>query len=206
MTINGVKVTIIPVESLISSVTDETNCVVIWKDGLAVVVDPGGEAEKIARFLRRNRLEVGAYWLTHAHPDHVGGLPELLDEFPAPVRYHRADSLWIRATLPIASIRKSEWFSPFCSIRRIACGGISAKVILTPGHTRGGVCYWFDQLGVLLTGDTLQRDGIGLTCYPGGNANELHLSLKRISRIVPPQTKVLPGHGGATTVGREFVE
>lgn len=68
---NGIKIKKIPVKSFISGLTGETNCFVIWKKSLAVVVDPGGESEKISRFLRRNKLEVGAYWLTHAHPDHV---------------------------------------------------------------------------------------------------------------------------------------
>ena len=208
MKANGIKIRIIPVipeKFLGFDFPEKTNCIIIWKGGLAVVVDPGGEAEKIARFLRRNKLEVGAYWLTHAHPDHVGGLSALLDEFPAPVRYHRADSLWISSTLPIASIRKSEWFRPFCSIRRIACGGISAKVILTPGHTRGGVCYWFDQLGVLLTGDTIVRGGVGETgwLFPGSNSDERNASIQKIYSKVPQETKILPGHGSATTVGRE---
>ena len=200
---NGIKIKKIPVRSFIAGFTGETNCFVIWKKGLAVVVDPGGEGEKISRFLKRNKLEVGAYWLTHGHPDHVGGLSKLLDDFPAPVRYHRADSSWVKSSLPLISITKRKWFRPFGAVRKIACGDIVAKVILTPGHSSGSVCYWFEELGVLLTGDTIQRGVIGLTCFPGGNEDKLETSIQKIYSKVPQETKILPGHGSATTVGRE---
>lgn len=200
---NGIKIKKIPVRSFIVGFTGETNCFVIWKKGLAVVVDPGGEGEKISRFLKRNKLEVGAYWLTHGHPDHVGGLSKLLDDFPAPVRYHRADSSWVKSSLLLISITKRKWFRPFGAIRKLVCGDIVAKVILTPGHSSGSVCYWFDELGILLSGDTIMRDCIGATIWPGGDSEKLEASIQKVSTKVPQETKILPGHWSATTVGRE---
>lgn len=178
---------------------DSTNCIVIWRKDVAVVVDPGGEAAKIVRFLKLRKLTVGAYWLTHAHPDHTRALPELLKEFPAPVRYHCADSGCRKTSHPCLSIRKSKWFHPFGDIRKIACGDIVAKVILTPGHTKGGVCYLQEDLGVLLTGDTCAESE---TCF-GGNEKDLRNSLRRVSRRVADEIKVVPGHGEMTTIGRE---
>ena len=198
-----VKSSVLPLPVVFSALTNVTNSIVIWKNGSVVVVDPGGEGTKISRFLKRNKLKVGEYWLTHAHPDHVGGLSKLLDEFPAPVRYHSADSRWIKFSFPNSRIRK-EWFRPFGAIRRIACGEIAAKVILTPGHSRGGVCYWFDELGILLSGDTLMRGYVGATCFPGGNSDELNASLRKICRRVPGSTKIFPGHGSTTTVDAEL--
>ena len=178
---------------------ESTNCVVIWRKNVAVVVDPGGEAAKIVRFLKRRKLTVSAYWLTHAHPDHTGALPELLKEFPAPVRYHRADSRCRKIFHPCLSLRKSKWFRPFGGVRKIACGDIVAKVILTPGHTKGGVCYLLEDLGVLLSGDTCAESE---TCF-GGNEKDLRNSLRRVSCRVADEIKVVPGHGEITTIGRE---
>ena len=104
-----------------------------------------------------------------------------------------------------SSVFRREWLRPFGAIRRIGCGGIDAKVILTPGHSRGSVCYWFDELGVLLSGDTLLRGCIGETDFPVcGDADELNASLRKIHRRVPGDTKIFPGHGSATTVGAEL--
>jgi len=199
----GIEIKSIPVKSPLSLFTGATNSIVVWKNGSAVVVDPGGEAEKISRFLKRNKLVVGEYWLTHAHPDHVGGLSKLLEEFPATVRYHSADSLWMTVSFPRSLFRK-EWLRPFGAIRRIACGEIAAKVILTPGHSHGSVCYWFDELGVLLSGDTLMRGCEGATCFPGGDSDELKASIRKVFRKVPNDTKILPGHGRATVVADEL--
>lgn len=194
---------VIPVELPISAFTEPTNCVVVWRNDTAVVVDPGGDAEKIVRFLQRRKLGVGSYWFTHAHPDHVGGLTHLLEAYPAPVRYHRADERWMKFGNPILRFRKSDWFIPFGNVRTLACGDVVAKVVTTPGHSRGSVCYWFDEAGVLLSGDTLMRDCVGATGYPGGDSLKLEKSLRKIFNCIPVDAKVLPGHGACTTIGAE---
>ena len=99
--------------------------------------------------------------------------------------------------------RKSDWFIPFGNVRTLACGDVVAKVITTPGHSRGSVCYWFDEAGVLLSGDTLMRDCVGATGYPGGDSLKLEKSLRKIFNCIPVDAKVLPGHGACTTIGAE---
>ena len=181
---------------------DSTNCIVIWQKDVAVVVDPGGGSEEIVRFLKRRKLTVGAYWLTHAHPDHIGGLPGLLKEFPAPVRYHRADSVWLKV-FKVRHPIMSKQLCPFVNVKKVECGGIVAKVILTPGHTKGGVCYLLENLGVLLSGDTLFGHGVLSETRWGGNAKDLRTSLQRLFRSVADEVKVVPGHWETTTIGME---
>lgn len=203
MPMRDFHIKIIRVDSPISSLTGSTNCIVIWRKGVAVVVDPGGKGAKIASFLRRKNLTVGAYWLTHAHPDHVGGLSDLIGRFPAQIRYHKNDGAWLRACLPFLRIRKSSLFKPFGSIRRISCSGAVANVLISPGHSRGSVCYWFRDEGILLSGDTLMHGCVGATIWPGGNSRELEKSLRKVSVRVPAKTRVFPGHGRVTTIGAE---
>lgn len=194
---------VIPVELPISAFTEPTNCVVVWRNDTAVVVDPGGGAEEIVQFLQCRKLRVGSYWFTHAHPDHVGGLAQLLETYPAPVRYHRADEGWMKFWNPILRFRKADCFCPFGNVRTLACGDIVAQVILTPGHSRGSVCYWFEEAGVLLSGDTLMQGCVGATGYPGGDSRKRDNSLRKIFNRIPANAKVLPGHGASTTIGAE---
>ena len=183
---------------------DPTNCIIVWRRRVAIVIDPGGDGMKIARFLKRNKLTVGEYWLTHAHPDHVGALPALLDDFPAPVRFHKDDAWLFRMPLVHLNSDKSKWLEPFGNIRLILCDDIVAKVIGTPGHTSGSVCYWFEDDGILLSGDTLVRRNVGDT-NPlfGGNAERLESSLRKIIRRIPDGTMIYPGHGSLTSMGNE---
>lgn len=179
----------------------KTNCIVVWRDKKAVVVDPGGDAAKISRFLRQKGLKVGAYWLTHAHPDHVNGLSELLDEFPAPVRYHCADNLLLGVALPILLISEAKRFRPFEKIQTLKCDDIIAGVIHTPGHTGGSVCYWFPEEKVLLSGDTIGRGWIGRTIFPGGSLSSINDSIFKLHWMFQREIKVLPGHGRETVLG-----
>ena len=199
----SLQIKVIPVDSAISCFTGSTNCVVLWRKGKAVVVDPGGDGGKIVRFLKREKLTVEAYWLTHAHPDHVDGLAELLDAYPAPSRYHHNDGTWMKLSCPLLYHRKRKLFQPFRRGSEIKSGDIVAKVIPTPGHTRGSVCYWLEKERVLITGDTVMNGCVGATIYPGGSTGALKASIRRIFHCVPEDTVVLPGHGASTTIDKE---
>lgn len=200
---NGLQFKVIPVDSSISCFTGSTNCILLWRKGRVVVVDPGGDGGKIVRLLKRKKLTVESYWLTHAHPDHVDGLAELLDAYPAPIRYHHNDGSWMKLSCPLLYHRKRKLFQPFRRRSEIRSGDIVAKVIPTPGHTRGSVCYWLEKESVLITGDTVMNGCVGATIYAGGNTDELTTSIRRLFRCVPEDTVVLPGHGAFTTIGKE---
>lgn len=186
------------------------NCYVVRSEDFdALVVDPGADGGAISKIIGHCRLTVRGYLLTHGHIDHIGALSELRGQIPAPVFMHGADSRWAFSSanhlLPYyAAPPRAE------AVEHVLKGGekwreyaFNLEVIATPGHSPGGVCYYFPDDNLLFSGDTLFRDSIGRTDLPAGDAQQLNASLAALARL-PPRTKVYPGHGPETTIGREL--
>lgn len=195
---------IIPVGSI------GANCVVLWgEDKKAWIVDPGSEADRILNFLKGKGLSPVLIALTHGHFDHIGGIPGLLEKFPnLPVHVGPGD-------VPYIGDARNAWPPDYVQIEKpatlvadlvdgfeLAAGGLSAKVVATPGHTPGGVCFKFEDAKLLLTGDTLFAGSCGRTDFPGGSMEVLSKSLKRLSAL-DPELMVIPGHGMPTTIAHE---
>lgn len=189
----------------------EANCYIVWEDpNRAIVIDPGGDPKDIAEFLEKNKLRVECYLLTHGHADHISALNYLLKRFPAPVGIHPADAKWAFQPAnhilpyypPPAEAPKEFLTLPVDSKGLWSVGGLEVQVIFTPGHTPGGVCYYFPRLNILFSGDTLFQGSVGRTDLPGGNSRQLAESLKRLTQL-PDQTTVYTGHGHYTTIGDE---
>lgn len=187
----------------------QVNCSVIWGEAKqALVVDPGSDAEVILNFLDEHNLEVAAYLLTHGHVDHVSAVAALCEARPAPVAIHPADGSW--------AFGEANEFVPYYGSpdrparleRELEEGqtwedaDLTYSVIETPGHTPGGVCFLFPEDNALIVGDTLFAGSVGRTDLPGGNSRVLKESLKRLQKMDDNIT-VYPGHGPATTIGRE---
>ncbi len=188
----------------------EVNCYIVSATGgaEAVVIDPGAEAEAITQYLRVARLKPAAYLLTHGHADHIGGLEQLLAAFPAPVYMQAEEQRWAfspRNSIPPFYFPPSK---PPTDLRAIHDGedvslaGITFRVIATPGHTPGGVCYYVEQEQALFSGDTLFQGSVGRTDLPGGDGRVLAQSLKKLA-LLPPTTCVYPGHGPDSTIADE---
>ncbi|MEI7437503.1 MAG: MBL fold metallo-hydrolase [bacterium] len=187
----------------------EVNCYIVADEqARALVIDPGADEAEIAAALREHGLTVAGYLLTHGHMDHLCALGDLHQRFPAPVGLAALDARW--AFTPVNQMPPyPQPIRPAGEILDVAAmplwtgGGPACKIIPTPGHTPGGVCYYFEKDGVLFSGDTLFAGSVGRTDLPGSSERQLGVSLRTLMQL-PPATRVFPGHGPATTIAQEL--
>lgn len=182
------------------------NCSLLSDGRSAWIVDPGSEGERIAETLLGRGLSPAAILLTHAHFDHIGGIQALCGVFPGITVYvGREDAVMFGHPFNQCppDYPPAEAPENVRDAGELALPG--AEVIRTPGHTPGGVCYFFrdfDGAPLLLSGDTLFAGSVGRTDFPGGSMGALMRSLARLKEL-PEETVVIPGHGPATTIGAE---
>jgi len=178
------------------------NCTILAFGEKAWIVDPGQEADRIAAELERHKLVPEAILLTHAHFDHIGAVPELQARYPGlHVYLGAADQPLLTHPLNQMPPDYPPIAAPANLIAAEELSGVT--VISTPGHTPGGVCYWFPEEKLLLAGDTLFAGSVGRTDLPGGDWATLMASLEKL-KALPEETMVIPGHGMTTTIGREL--
>lgn len=187
----------------------EVNCYIVrMPDSKAIVVDPGDDADRIEAVIARHGLCICAYLITHGHTDHICALAPLHKKHPAPIAAHADDARWMfdeRNQLPPyypTPERPDEKLRLVADAEELEYGGMECRVITTPGHSPGGVCFHFAEDGLLFAGDTLFQGSVGRTDLPGGSAKTLSLSLRKLAAL-PDNTRVYPGHGPSTTIAME---
>lgn len=186
----------------------KANCYLVYdrKSLDAIVIDPGAEPDKIISAIERKRLKVRSIVLTHGHFDHVGGVALLRERTDAPVLLHKKDlALYGKAKELAGSWGFAVGDQPgpdrfLIGGDKISAGKLRFRVIAVPGHSPGGICIYGE--GVVFTGDTIFAGSVGRTDLPGGSMQELKRSFLRIMDL-PAGTKILPGHGGESTVAEE---
>jgi glyoxylase-like metal-dependent hydrolase (beta-lactamase superfamily II) len=189
----------------------QCNCTILGDEqtGEAIVIDPGEEIGRIQKRLAAHGLKLKQILVTHGHIDHVGGALRLKRLTGAPIYLNEGDLAQLALMHEQANwlgVETPETAPPDESLAdgiTVGLGSYPATVLHTPGHTQGSVCLHFAPLKLLVAGDTLFAGSIGRTDLPGGNYEQIIDSIHTRLLALPDETKVVPGHGPASTIGVE---
>jgi len=197
----------VKVETFVTGPFQE-NCYLVADDrsGDAVIVDPGEDGDLLNEAIRMAGVSLRAIWLTHAHVDHVGAVAALKREWQVPIYLHPAELPLYRNAERQAAVYGLTVEQPpepdrfFEEGMQLSLGELRFSVLHAPGHAPGHVVIHGE--GIALVGDCLFAGSVGRTDLPFSNSAQLARSLAAITAL-PPETRVLPGHGPATSIGEE---
>ncbi|WP_416149381.1 MBL fold metallo-hydrolase [Salipaludibacillus sp. HK11] len=190
----------------------QTNGFVIYKDSNhALMVDPGGDEERLFDWLNDQGLSISAIILTHAHFDHIGAVEAVRKKYGCPVYVHKLEDQWLVdpqlngsglfSGIDEINANKADYHFP--NEGPFQLEGFECELFETPGHSPGSVSFYFPEERVIFSGDVLFRGGVGRTDLPGGNQDTLMDTIHEKMLKLPDETVVANGHGPVTTIGDE---
>ena len=173
----------------------------------AIVDAPPDSAHFFISRIRELKLDPVMILLTHSHWDHTADVAKLKKQFSLPVYVHQADAENLRKPgtdgLPLLmEIQPAEPDEYLEDQLQLKLGELNFSVIHTPGHSPGGVCFYFPDEKLLISGDTLFQGTIGNLSFPQAEPAKMWDSLEKLAQL-PPETRVVPGHGDETQIGKE---
>ena len=188
----------------------QTNCYIVYHEDTkqCIVIDPGFEPDRIYGDVLKMGLDCQGIYLTHGHFDHITGAQELASLLKTKIHISRAECELARDP----SMNGSLMFGHSAVVKADVCLEDGQEVdvldhrmrcILTPGHTIGGMCFYFPQDLILFSGDTLFQESVGRTDFPTGSHRQLMESVRDLLARIPESVRVYPGHGPMTTIQDE---
>jgi glyoxylase-like metal-dependent hydrolase (beta-lactamase superfamily II) len=188
------------------------NCSLLWdtdnRDG--VLIDPGGDFEKIKARLDFHGLKLKEIWLTHAHIDHVGAADELRQYYQVPIiGPEKGDKFWLdglptQAKMfgfhPLQAFTPTRWLEDG---EKLSIGDFAFEVRHCPGHTPGHIVFYNSELKRVFVGDVLFVGSVGRTDFPKGSQADLMCSIKEKILSLPDDTGFIAGHGPEGMLGEE---
>jgi hydroxyacylglutathione hydrolase len=186
-----------------------TNCYILKSGAELAVIDPGGDAELILEKVGELGGVVKYVIDTHGHVDHIAANREVVEATGAELLIHELDAKLL--ALPdrnLSSLMGMKLTSPAPSRLlkegdKVVVGEAEMTVLLTPGHTPGGICLLASEYA--FTGDTLFVDSIGRTDFPGGSDEQMQESLNKLQMVLRKDTVLYPGHGEPGRFGRALL-
>lgn len=190
----------------------QQNCSLLWCDQTrdAVLVDPGGEIEKLMAAVEDQSVSLTAVWLTHGHLDHVGACAQLQKEFNLPIIGPHPDDQFLLDAMAmqcemfgfpaVDKFLPDQWLD---ESSMLMLGDEQFSVLHTPGHTPGHIVLQHSAQQLLWVGDVLFNGSIGRSDFPGGNHRQLINSITDKLMTLEDSYRFIPGHGPESTIGAE---
>lgn len=186
---------------------------ITYENGGGTIVDPGfydrDELERLYEVIEKNNISIQSVWLTHAHFDHVYGVAELSKKFKCNIYMNHEDIKILKHNHVFTSMFGMK--APDINFKTLnikegdilSAGNNKFRVLETPGHTPGGVCFYCEEEKLIFTGDTLFAGSIGRTDNEFGDYDDLISCIMDKLMQIDSETIILPGHGGASSIGKE---
>ena len=188
----------------------QTNCYFLYREDTkdCLIIDPGYEADKIGAYVQKKQLHVTGILLTHGHFDHITAADEVRKKFQTKIYASKEEEELLADPGKNVSVMMGDsvglkadvWLEDGQELEML---GETMRCILTPGHTSGGMCFYFPNACMLFSGDTLFQESVGRTDFPTGSSRELIRSVREKLLVLPEAVRVYPGHGMMTTIRDE---
>ncbi|MBT0726942.1 MBL fold metallo-hydrolase [Rosenbergiella australiborealis] len=196
----------------VTAFTQNCSLVICNKTMKAVLIDPGGDAQKIIQIVAQQPIQIEKILLTHGHLDHVGAANVLAEHYRVPMIGPHQDDRFLFDSLP----EQSAMFGfPPCPVfypdkwlaegDYVSVGACEFEVLHCPGHTPGHIVFYYAEQRLLFSGDVIFKGGVGRTDFPRGNAQHLITSIEQKLLPLGDDVTFIPGHGPRSTLGHERV-